>query len=89
LVKSSTWPPSAKARSVPAATMRSASAEGGAPVAIAVSTVRSAASPVPDRGPALEPARQDGKLGAAREGGAFSARRFAGAIGRDAAHAME
>ena len=45
--------------------------------------------PVANRGPALEPAFEDGKLGAARESGALPARRLSVAIRRDAAHAME
>src|SRR6516165_4518537 len=87
LMKSSECPLSAKARSVAAASRALASTAGDRPAAIAVSSVRSAASP--HLRPTLQPALERGRIGHASKRRTFASRRLAVAVRRHAACAVE
>ena len=76
-MKSSEWPPSAKARSVAPANSRRASAAGEAPFAMAYH------APVP------EPALKRREIGTARKWRALPSRRLAVAVRRDPPGAVE
>ena len=88
-MKSSEWPPSAKARSVAAANSRRASAAGGAPVANGREQGAFGGLAMAHGAPVPEPALERREIGPARKRGALPSRRLAIAVRRDPPGAVE
>ena len=88
-MKSSEWPPSAKARSVAAANSRFVSAAGGAPRRDGGEQGAFGGLAMAYGGPVPKPALEGRKIEPARKGSALPSRRLAVAVRRDSAGAVE